>query len=118
MESIKKNEDFRRCCRTGKSWADQNLVLYVVQNQMDHFRIGISVSKKVGNSVVRHRVKRLVRECARLHERDLYGPADSSSETVPCDLVVIARRSASSATYGEIETSLLNLMRRSRLLRE
>ena len=69
MESLKKNEDFRKCYRTGRSYVNRDLVLYVCGNGLGRNRIGISVSKKVGNSVVRHRITRLIRESYRLHEQ-------------------------------------------------
>lgn len=101
MESLKKNDDFRTCYRSGKSYADRFLVVYVRPNGLDQNRIGISVSKKVGNSVVRHRIKRLVRESYRLHEEEF----DSGS-----DIAVIGRRSADGASYHEIERALLFLL--------
>ena len=67
-ESLKRNSDFQRVYREGKSYANRYLVLYVLQNQTERNRLGISVSKKVGNSVVRHRMARLIRESYRLQE--------------------------------------------------
>lgn len=55
-ESLKKNKDFQKVYRRGKSYANKYLVMYVTENQDTKNRIGISVSKKVGNSVVRHRI--------------------------------------------------------------
>ncbi len=104
MESLKKNEDFKRCYRTGKSYVNKYLVLYVCGNQEGFNRIGISVSKKVGNSVVRHRITRLVRESYRLHERNFIRTADSSS-----DLAVIARGAAKDADFHTIERAFLHL---------
>ena len=66
MESLKKNEDFSKCYRTGRSYVNRDLVLYVCGNDLNRNRVGISVSKKVGNSVVRHRITRLIRESYRL----------------------------------------------------
>ena len=63
-------------------------------------RIGISVSKKVGNSVVRHRVKRLIKESCRLHEVQF---------KQGYDLVIIARKSAAGRSYDEIESAVLHL---------
>ena len=102
VESIRKNEDFRTCYKSGKSYANKYLVVYIRENGTDHNRIGISVSKKVGNSVVRHRIKRLVHESYRLHE----GEFDSGS-----DIVVVGRRSADGASYTEIERGLLSLLK-------
>ena len=67
-ESLKKNHQFRFVYQYGKSYANRYLVMYVKENGTERNRIGISVSKKVGNSVVRHRVTRLIRESYRLHE--------------------------------------------------
>ena len=64
-ESLKKNQDFQSVYRNGKSYANRLLVMYVLENNLDKNRLGISVSKKVGNSVVRHHVTRLVRESYR-----------------------------------------------------
>lgn len=88
--------------RYGKSRADRNLVLYRLKKDHNFFRIGISVSKKVGNSVVRHKIKRRVREAARLNEEMF----DSGY-----DYAVIARKSAADADYAALEQSLLKLAR-------
>ena len=99
-ESLKKNHQFQFVYKSGKSFANKYLVMYVKENGLDINRIGISVSKKVGNSVVRHRFARLVRESYRLHE---------SIFNSGLDIVVIARASAASASYHEIESALLHL---------
>ncbi len=88
--------------RKGKSNANRLLVLYCLKNNTEKNRIGISVSKKVGNSVVRHRVKRLIREAYRLNEKQ-FGSG--------WDMVVISRASAKGRTYDEIESALLHLGR-------
>ena len=67
-ESLKKNTDFQKVYRQGTSAANKYLVMYVLENHLEKNRIGISVSKKVGNSVVRHHLCRLVREAYRLKE--------------------------------------------------
>ena len=54
-ESLKKNQDFQKVYRNGTSKGNRYLVMYVLKNQYMKNRLGISVSKKVGNSVVRHR---------------------------------------------------------------
>lgn len=101
-ESLKKNRDFQLVYRTGTSYANRYLVMYVRENQLDKNRIGISVSKKVGNSVVRHRLYRLVRESYRLHE-DVFHRG--------LDIVVVARVNAKERTFREIESALLHLGR-------
>ena len=61
-DSLKKNKDFLSVYRNGKSYANKYLVMYVLENNTNQNRLGISASKKVGNSVVRHKFCRLVRE--------------------------------------------------------
>jgi ribonuclease P protein component len=68
FNSIKKNSDFQKVYRTGRSFANKLLVMYVIKTEREDTRIGISVSKKVGNSVVRHHITRLVRESYRLNK--------------------------------------------------
>ena len=101
-ESLKKNRDFQLVYKTGTSYANKYLVRYVRENQLEKNRIGISVSKKVGNSVVRHRLCRLVRESYRLHE-NLFRRG--------LDIVVVARVSAKERTFREIESAFLHLGR-------
>ena len=99
-ESLKKNADFRNVYKNGKSYANKYLVMYVLENNKEINRLGISASKKVGNSVVRHRFARLVRESYRLHE-NIFNSG--------LDIVVVARKDASSVGYYEIESALLHL---------
>ena len=99
-ESLKKNSDFKNIYTHGKSFANKYLVMYVLENDLGINRIGISVSKKVGNSVVRHRVTRLIRESYRLHENIF-----NSS----LDIVIVARKSTFDVGYAEIESALLHL---------
>lgn len=101
-DSLKKNQDFQKVYRKGTSQANRYLVMYVLKNKDEHMknRLGISVSKKVGNSVVRHRVTRLIRESYRLNEEAFRRGLD---------IVVIARPGAKDRTYREIESALLHL---------
>ena len=57
-----KNADFQLIYRHGKSVANRQFVVYTYQNQIAHFRLGISVSKKIGNAVIRNKIKRAIRE--------------------------------------------------------
>lgn len=99
-ESLKKRTDFGLVYREGKSLANKYLVMYIRENELNKNRLGISVSKKVGNSVVRHRLKRLIKESYRLQE-----------ERFRCgiDIVIIARNSAKGKNYYDIESALIHL---------
>lgn len=106
-ESLKKNHQFQFVYQNGKSYADKYLVMYVMENGTDRNRIGISVSKKVGNSVVRHRVKRLVHENYRLQE---------TMFNSGLDIVVVARQRTASADYYQVGKSLLHIAKLHRII--
>ena len=95
-----KNKDFQTIYKRGRSYANKYLVMYVLENKEEENRLGISVSKKVGNSVIRHRITRLIRESYRLQSKKF--------ET-GYDIVVIARTGAKEKNYSEIESALLHL---------
>ena len=67
-DSLKNNIQFRKVYDEGKAKADKYFVMFIRGNGFDLNRLGISVNKKVGNSVIRHRLTRLIRESYRLHE--------------------------------------------------
>ncbi|MDD3173044.1 MAG: ribonuclease P protein component [Herbinix sp.] len=101
-ETLKNNEDFKEIYHTGRSFANKYLIMYIKKNDLNTNRLGISVSKKVGNSVVRHRITRLIRESYRLSE-------DSFLKGL--DIIVVARVGARERKYSEIESALLHLMK-------
>lgn len=107
--SLKKNSDFQAVYQTGKSLANRQLVMYVKRTDRAENRIGISVSKKVGNSVVRHHLTRLIRESFRLHEDTLQ---------TGLDIVVVARAAAKEAKYKTIEGAFLHLCGLHNIFRE
>ena len=108
-ESLKKNDQFREVYKRGKSLANKYLVIYVLENNLEINRLGISVSKKVGNSVVRHHLARLIRESYRLHE-DMFNSG--------LDIVVVARKSAASISYHDMESALLHLFRLHKIIKK
>lgn len=99
-ESLKKNQDFQNVYKNGKSYANKYLVMYVLQNGLEINRVGVSVSKKVGNSVVRHRLARLIRESIRLN-----GDHFQSG----LDIVIIARTTAKGKNYWDISSAVMHL---------
>ena len=108
-ESLKKSKDFQNVYNKGNSYANRLLVMYVLENHTDKNRLGISVSKKVGNSVVRHHLTRLIREAYRLN---------SNMFNSSLDIVVIARNTAKDKTYKEVESALLHLAKLHNILDE
>lgn len=88
--SLKRNKQFRQVYRKGKSVACRELVLIYAKNRSDMVHVGFSVGKKLGNSVVRNRVKRRLREAFRPN-LPLLLPG--------FDLIVIARDAARDALF-------------------
>ena len=102
FDSIKNNRNFVKVYHNGKSYANKYLVMYVLPNGTEQNKFGITVSKKVGNSVVRHRVTRLIRESIRLNEK---------KKKKGFDIILIARNTAKGKKYSEIESAVLHLGR-------
>lgn len=98
--SVKKNSEFQVIYRNGTSYANRLLVMYVMKTGEDENRIGISVSKKVGNSVVRHHITRLLREIFRLNEDRIQ---------TGLNIVVVARVAAKDSDYKHLESAYLHL---------
>jgi ribonuclease P protein component len=108
---LRKNNEFRNVYRRGKSFSTELLVIYIYKfnnkNQPEREnRVGISVSKKVGKSVIRSRVKRLISESYRLN---------SSNLKRSYDFVFIARTAARDKSFKEIEDSMKKLFRKAGL---
>ena len=106
---LRNRADFSRVYRHGKSFANHQFVVYWFRKkEVEKFRVGISVSKKVGNAVVRNRMRRLVKEIVRHQE-------DRLIEHV--DLVFIVRKGALNMPYKDLEKSILHVLRKASLLR-
>ena len=108
-ESLKKKKDFQTVYKSGVSFANKYLVMYKIKNNIERNRLGISVSKKVGNSVVRHRITRLIRESYRLNEEKF---------EKGYDLVVVARVNAKGIRYSDMESALLHMAKLQKIRRD
>lgn len=107
-ESLKKQQHFNKVYKSGKSIANNLLVMYTLCDKSTINHLGISVSKKVGNSVVRHRATRLIRESYRLHE---------TSVKLGYNILFIARNDITNKAYKDIEGAMLNLFKKTNLLK-
>lgn len=98
---IKQNNDFQRIYKNGKSVANRQFVIYTADNECDHFRLGISVSKKLGNAVTRNRIKRSIRECFKHHKEDI----------ISKDIIVIARHQSVDLKVADTKKSLEHVLK-------
>ncbi|MDQ0151102.1 ribonuclease P protein component [Eubacterium multiforme] len=113
---LKKNSEFRTVYRRGKSLANNLLVLYTYNNRSNknsdnefYNKVGVSVSKKVGNSVVRSRSKRLIMESYRLNE---------ASIKKGFDFIFIARTNMKGKNFNDVEKAMKNLFKKAGLYNE
>lgn len=106
MVSLKKNQDFRQVYNKGKSIANRLIVMFVLPNDFGLNRIGFSVSKKVGKSVVRSRVTRLLRESMRL---------SAGKVKRGYDIIILARASCNGISFREADSALWHLIKKHNL---
>lgn len=105
---VKKNKEFQEAFKRGKSFANRQFVVYSLQkDEQSHFRIGLSVSKKIGNAVMRNQIKRYIRQA--FHELD----ADLKQNY---DFIIIARKPTADMDFFEIKKSLIHVLKLSKVL--
>lgn len=106
---VKREKDFKAIFKDGTSFANRKFVVYQLENQQNHFRVGLSVSKKLGNAVTRNQIKRRIRHI-------LQSVKGSLVEHV--DFVVIARKGVETLEYAEMEKNLLHILKLSKIYQE
>ena len=106
---VKREKDFKAIFKDGTSFANRKFVVYQLENQQNHFRVGLSVSKKLGNAVTRNQIKRRIRHI-------LQSVKGSLVEHV--DFVVIARKGVETLKYAEMEKNLLHVLKLSKIYQE
>ena len=107
--SLKQNSDFRRVYARGKSAVSLRVVVYCRKNRQDGNRMGFTVSKKLGNAVTRNRIRRRLREIARLN-------AEHTKQGY--DLILVARSRAVNAEYQILEADVLHCFVQLQLLKK
>lgn len=99
---IRKQRDFSACYENGKKYYCSGFVIYALERPGEKARTGVSVSRKVGNAVLRNRIKRLLREFFRLNFHML----------AELDIIVVAKKNASCTGLAEIERDLAPVWRK------
>ena len=107
--TLKQNSDFRRLYAKGKSSANRCLAVYCRRNNRGDNRMGYTVSSRLGGAVVRNRVRRRLREIARLSAPEL---------KTGWDIVVVARMRAVEASYAELDGAYRSACEKLGLMRE
>jgi ribonuclease P protein component len=107
---IKRNQDFQTIFQKGRSFANRQFVVYCLEKEgQTDFRIGLSVSKKLGNAVTRNRIKRYIRQAIfELKDQLAYGN----------DYVIIARKPAADMDFFEIKNSLIHVLKVGKVLKK
>lgn len=103
---LTKNLEYKRVYRSGRRWSSPFFTMYIKKNHLGHSRLGVSVSKKVGKSVVRNKVKRRVKEAFRKN----IGNISKGN-----DIVISAKPPVVNLNFDRIEQELKSLFRRGRI---
>lgn len=105
---IKKNDEFQKVFKSGTSFANRQLVIYfLTKEEQPHFRIGLSVSKRIGIAVLRNQIKRYLRQA--FHELD--GQIKNNY-----DFVIIARQPTKDMDFKQLKKSLVHVLSKSNLM--
>ena len=107
--TLKENHEFRRLYQKGASAVGGGMVVYCRENRLDHNRLGITASVKLGHAVVRNRARRRLREVYRLN-LDRLRPG--------YDIILVARSRTLTASWKELNDTFLRLCRKLELLEE
>ena len=101
-ETVRRRADYLRCYRTGRRRHGGLAILYFAPNEAGYPRIGITASRKVGIAVIRHRLKRRIKE--------IYRRWQDRRKLPPMDLVVHLKPEAGAADFESVRVELLRLL--------
>ena len=104
---VKKSQDFDNIIRKKQSFANRQFVIYYQENKLDHMRLGISVSKKLGKAHERNKLKRYVRESFKTRKDFLKN----------YDIIIIVRPATKGLSFLEFGSSIDHVLKRSKLYR-
>ena len=102
FEKLGKNPEFQKVYKTGRSKANKYLVMYVKTGESGPSRYGFSVSKKVGNSVVRHHITRLLRESVRKNDALV---KDGNR------IIIVARKDVKDKNFNDVDGAVIHLLK-------
>lgn len=108
-QKLKKNSSFQTIYRVGKSYANRMMVIYVLPQAACERKVGFAAGKRLGNAVVRNRVKRVLREVYRLNQHKLIDNVH---------LVLMGRQAMVKADSNTAGRAFLDLCRKAKLISE
>ena len=100
---VKNNYEFNNIIKNSNYKKNNDFIIYYLNNNVGHFRIGISVSKKIGNAVTRNYYKRIIRNICHIN-KNLY-----SKEK---DYIIIMRKGLITLTFSEANNSFVDLIKK------
>lgn len=108
---VKSEKDFQKVFHQGESKANRQFVVYKLpKKEQKHFRVGISVGTKLGNAVLRNKIKRQIRHAL----SDISKEMNLDNEV---DFVVIARNPVKNMEFLEIKSSLSHVLSLSKIIK-
>lgn len=99
---LRKNIEFKKVYSHGKNYWNRNLVLYIKRNGLKETRIGYTITKKIGNAVVRNKIRRRMKEIYRLNFANI---------KEGYDLIFICKKNIVDLSYDELENSMIHIMK-------
>lgn len=105
---LKKNIEFREVYDHGRNYWNRNLVLYIKKNGLKKTRVGYTITKKIGNAVIRNKIRRRMKEIYRLNFYDI---------KEGYDLIFICKKNTVNLSYKELEKSMIHIMKMARVLK-
>ena len=100
--------EFKKVYSVGKNYWNRNFVLYIRKNNLDETRVGFTITKKHGNSVVRNKIRRRMKEAYRLNFYNIKNGYD---------LVFIPKRNTVNISYEELEGSMIHILKIAKVLK-
>ncbi|HEM3634779.1 TPA: ribonuclease P protein component [Streptococcus suis] len=105
---VKRERDFNDIFTKGNNVANRRFVVYRLSKEQKHFRVGLSVSKKLGNAVMRNKIKRRIRHIL----------IECQHQLVADDFVIIARKGVEEMSYQEMKQNLIHVLKLAKLYQE
>ncbi|HHV38366.1 MAG TPA: ribonuclease P protein component [Tepidimicrobium sp.] len=106
---LRSNKDFKTVYRKGKSYWNRNIGIYIMENNLENSRIGFSITKKFGNSVIRNRTRRRISEICRQNFDNI---------KKGYDIIIIPRKNVVDISYRQLKSAIFHIFKVSRIFKD